>query len=127
MIFSNMFSCSTVVETLRSHAINKVKSVADDLRSEVKAFDFGLDNSICNGDDVILSMDKYKSNRPKTWLEFVRYLFPGRSTTESEGWLLKFDTVFQLHCSLAHTLHSLSKSRQLLEITNRIIPHDVAY
>ena len=132
MVFSNMFSCSTVVETLRSHAINKVKSVADELRSEVKAFDFGLDDSICNGDDVNLSMDKYKSNRPKKWLEFVRYLFPGRSTTESECWLLKFDTVFQvlfywmtnckmtpLHCSLAHTLHSLSKSRQLLEITNR--------
>lgn len=64
---------------------------------------------------------------------FVQNMFPSASTTCTDEWLLKFDTVFQIfsywlnsgkmtpiHCSLAQTVNSLSQSRQRMDIMNRL-------
>ena len=63
----------------------------------------------------------------------MKYMFPNTSNTDTDEWLLKFDTLFQFinywlssgrsktrfHCSLTPTVHKLSRSRQLIDIMNR--------
>ena len=64
----------------------------------------------------------------------MKYMFPNTSNTNTDEWLLKFDTLFQFihywlssgrsktpfHCSLTQTVHNLSRSRQLVDIMNRM-------
>ena len=79
-------------------------------------------------------MDSYKSHRPQQWMQFMKYMFPNTSNTNTDEWFLKFDTLFQFmhywlspgrnktpfHCSLTQTVHNLSRSIQLIDIMNRL-------
>ena len=99
----------------------------------MQKYDFGLDgtNRTCH---FKLSIDRYRSNRPQQWVQFMKFMFPNTSNTNTDEWLLKFDTLFQsinywlnsersktpFHSSLTQTVHNLSKSRQLITILNRM-------
>ena len=78
-------------------------------------------------------MKSYSMNRPEKWLKFIGNLFPYLSNLESDEWMVKFDFIFQflhywmtngkitpVHCSFAQTIHTLTKSRQLIDMSNRL-------
>ena len=66
-----------------------------ELQKEGKKYDFGLDGTSCTSHDVKLSIDRYRSNRPQQWMQFMKFMFPNTSNTNTDEWLLKFDTLFQ--------------------------------
>ena len=134
MVYSSSLLQSNILETLRSSEKSGPQMCALELLHECKNYEFALDATYCTSDDVTLSMDHYRSHRPQQWMQFIKYMFPNTSNTNTDEWLLKFDTLFQFmhywlssgksktpfHCSLTQTVHNLSRSRQLIDIMNRL-------
>jgi hypothetical protein len=134
MVYSSSLLQGNIIETLRSSEKSGPQKCALELLHECKNYEFGLDATYCTSQDVKLSMDRYRSHRPQQWMQFMKYMFPNTSNTNTDEWLLKFDTLFQFmhywfssgrsktpfHCSLTQTVHNLSRSRQLIDIMNRL-------
>ena len=134
MVYSSSLLQGSIVETLQSSEKSGPPKYALELLHECKSYDFGLDETYCTSEDVKISMDRYKSHRPPKWLQFIKNMFPNTSNTNTDEWLLKFDTLFQFmhywlspgrsktpfHCSLTQSVHNLSRSRQLIDIMNRL-------
>ena len=134
MVYSSSLLKGKIIETLRSSEKSGPQKCAMELLNECKNYEFGLDATYCTNEDVKISMDRYKSHRPQQWMQFMKYMFPNTINTNTDEWLLKFDTLFQmikywlssgrsktpLHCSLTQTVHNLSRSRQLIDIMNRL-------
>lgn len=131
MVYSSKLLTENVVEALRTKQRQQLKELGTVLRDECKNLDFGLKDSVCNSNDVKLSLQHYKKNRPQTWVRLFKCIFENMQSTQSEQWLLRFDTIFQivcywitgtvtpLSCSLAQTVNTLSQSRKLIDIMNR--------
>ena len=128
MFFSYNADQCTLVETLRT---TKHSQYLLELKSEFMKYDFALSNSYCHPQHVKISMENFKSSRPPSWMEFLKYLFNGRNIFDSNPTLmLKLDTLYQIiyftlhngrrptpmHVSLAQTVHNMSRSKILIEI-----------
>ncbi|KAK4291456.1 hypothetical protein Pmani_035718 [Petrolisthes manimaculis] len=134
MVYSSSLLQGNIIESLRSSVKSGPQKIALELLHECKNYDFGLEATYCTSEDVKLSLDHYRSHRPQQWLQFMKFMFPNTSNTNTDEWLLKFDTLFQFihywlssgrnrtpfHCSLTQTVHNLSRSRQLVDIMNRM-------
>lgn len=133
MVYSSHLMVGSVIEATRQTVEHSYKNVAEELRSECKNYDFGLQDTYCTSEDLKLSEDEYQKNRPQKWLAFMEALFPMTSGKNSKEWLLKFDMAFQffhywitrgnftpIHCSIAHTFDDLTKCRQIIDMCNRL-------
>ena len=91
--FYNADQC-TLVETLRT---TKHSQYLLELKSEFMKYDFALSNSYCDPQHVKIYMENFKSSRPPSWMEFLKYLFSGRNIFASNPTLmLKLDTLYQI-------------------------------
>ena len=120
MVLCTNSSPEVLVESLR---ISPVQQVATELAQEVKEYCFGLKTSLCEPQDLQLSMDTFQQNPPTRWTEFCSYMFKGKTTTQ-----LKIDVVFQIlhyiltdgkeptpfHVMVAQAVHSLTRSKELV-------------
>ena len=120
MVFCTNSSPKALVESLRA---SPVQQVATDLAKEVKEYRFGLKTSLCEPQDLQLSMDTFQHSPPPKWTEFCSYMFKGKTTTQ-----LKIDVVFQIlhyiltdgkeptpfHVMVAQAVHSLTRSKELV-------------
>ena len=103
--------------------VSPVQQVANELAQELKEYSFGLQNSLCEPQDLQLSMDTFTSNPPLKWTEFCSYMFKGKTTTQQ-----RTDAVFQIlhyiltdgkeptsfHVMVGQTVHSLTRSKELV-------------
>ena len=87
MVFSTKSSPEALVESLR---MSPVHQVATELEQELKEYSFGLQKSICEPQDLELSMERFNMNPPPKWTKFC-YMFKGKTTSQ-----LKIDVVFQI-------------------------------
>ena len=76
MSFSTKICPATLIETLR--VSDPVKICAAKLRKECEGFDFLLENSYSDANDLQYSLNQYKENRPESWELFLNTLFPYR-------------------------------------------------
>ena len=98
MFFSAKVFLTDIAETLRSN--DPVKICAEKLRNECEQFDFLLEGSFNDADDIKLSFDHYNQNRPNSWELFFNSLFPYRS--KSDNIKRKCDSVFQIIYNVVH-------------------------
>ena len=115
-------SPEALVESL-SMRVPPVQQIATELAQELKEYCFGLKASLCEPQDLKLSMDTFQKNPPMKWTEFCSYMFKGKTTTQ-----LKIDVVFQIlhyiltdgkeptpfHVMVAQAVHSLTRSKELI-------------
>ena len=133
MVYSSSLNSNRIIESAPHRIRNSFKMIANDLLNECKEYNFQLDYTYCTSDDLAISMSNYTRNRPKKWLEFMKLMFPNTSNTNTNEWLLKFDTLFQfmhywltkgnktpLHCTLAQSIHNLTGQRNPIDICNRL-------
>ena len=130
LFFSTKIASADLVETLRLN--DPVKICAEKLKKECEEFDFLLENSYCDANDVEYSLNLYKQNRPKSWEHFFNTLFDYRK--KSVHIQRKCDNVFQIifnivhngqkktpvHVSLSETVHDIYRSKELIQILNRM-------
>jgi len=109
-----------LVESLR---ISPAQKVATELAQELKEYNFGLKMSLCEPLDLQLSLDKFQSNPPSLWAEFLSYFFKGKTTAQP-----KIDVVSQIlhyiltdgteptsfHVMVGQGVHSLTRSKELV-------------
>ena len=81
-------SPEALVESLR---VPPVQQVATELAQELKEYCFGLKATLCEPQDLQLSMDTFQKNSPLKWTEFCSFMFKGKTTAQ-----LKIDAVFQI-------------------------------
>ena len=133
---SQMFYLSTVqtkdiIETLRLN--DPIEVCAKKLRSECKSYDFGLNQNFRYASDLQLGMEKLQSyDSLQCWNKFCNALFPAHSSSESIR--RKCDVIFQivvniindgqhktpLHTAIAQSIHDTCKSKNLIQIFNRL-------
>ena len=133
---SQMFYLSTVqtkdvIETLRLN--DHIEVCVKKLRSECKSYDFGFNQSFRYASELQLGMEKIQSyDSLQCWNKFFNALFPARSSSESIR--RKCDVIFQivfniinggqrktpLHTAIAQSIHGTCKSRNLIQIFNRL-------
>ena len=120
MVLGTNSSPEALVESLR---VSPVQQVATELAQELKEYSFGLKTSLCEPQDLKLSMDTFQRNPPPRWAEFCSYMFKGKTTTQ-----LKIDKVFQIlhyiltdgkeptpfHVMVGQGVHSLTRSKELV-------------
>ena len=120
MVFSTNHSPEALVESLR---VSPVQQVATELAQELKEYRFELKTSLCEPQDLQLSMDTFQQNPPPKWTKFCSYMFKGKTTTQ-----LKINVVFQIlhyiltdgkeptpfHVMVAQAVHSLTRSKELV-------------
>ena len=130
MFFSANIRSTDIAETLRH--TNPLKACAEDLRSECHSYDLGLKGSFHSAENLSISYSNYRKHRPTAWSYFFDSLFPNR--TKSEHIMRKCDTIFQivfntvhngesktpLHVSLTESVHDTCKSKNLIQILNRM-------
>ena len=130
MFYSINICPADLVETLRQ--TNPRKVCAEKLRKECEEFDFLLDNSYCDGEDLECSLKNYKEHRPKTWELFFNTLFIyGKESVHIQ---CKCDNIFQMifnmvhngqkmtliHVGLSETVHDICCSKELIQIMNHM-------
>ena len=98
MFFSTKICPATLIETLR--VSDPVKICAAKLRKECEDFDFLLENSYSDANDLQYSLNQYKENRPESWELFLNTLFPYRK--KSIHIQRKCDNIFQIVFNLIH-------------------------
>ena len=76
MSFSTKICPADVIETLR--VSDSVKICAAKLRKECEDFDFLLEKSYSDADDLEYNLNQYKQNRPESWELFFKTLFSYR-------------------------------------------------
>ena len=130
MFFSTDIKAGEFVKKIRCTDV--ISECAKDLRNECKLYDFGLDSSYCDGNDVSVSWNAFIRNRPHTWDKFFHILFE-KSTLSDEKQRV-CDVVFQiLHkaihnnqrrtpllISFAQAIIDMSRSKHLLTIACRL-------
>ena len=91
-----------------------------------------MDNSYCDANDVNISFNIYKDDRPKRWETLFKSLVKVRSTSEDLTRIC--DTLFQQmfylihngrrktppHVSLAQSIHDKCRSKQFIQILNNL-------
>ncbi len=82
MVLGTNSSIKPLVESLRVSAAQKVATELAHL---------GLKMSLCEPQDLQLSMDKFQGSPPPSWVEFCSHMFKGKTTAQ-----LKIDVVFKL-------------------------------
>ena len=70
------FILEALVESLR---VSPVQQVATELAQELKEYCFGLNTSLCEHQDLQLSMDTFQQNPPPKWTKFCLYMFKGKT------------------------------------------------
>ena len=130
MFYSTNICPADLVETLRQ--TNPIKICAEKLRKECEEFDFLLDNSYCDAEDLECSLKNYKEYRPKSWELFFNILFIyGKESVHIQR---KCDNIFQIifnmvhngqkktpmHVGLSETVHDICRSKELIQIINRM-------
>ena len=119
-----------IAETLRLN--DNIKSYAEKLREESRSYDFGLNNSHCSSEDLLISLNQLTENHPMAWTTFFNAIFPYRK--KSEHIKHKTDVLFQifftpihngqkktpLHVSLCETIHDTCRYKKLIQILNRM-------
>ena len=60
------------MKTIR--CVDSISECAKALRSACKAYDFELDSSYCDANDLSISYKKYTLNRPPPWTKFFHEL-----------------------------------------------------
>ncbi len=80
MVLGTNSSIKPLVESLRVSAAQKV---ATELAQELKDYSFGLKMSLCEPQDLQLSMDKFQGSPPPLWAEFCSHMFKGKTTASS--------------------------------------------
>ena len=127
MFLSTKICPADVIETLR--VSGPVKICAAKLRKESEDFDFLLENSYSDADELEYSLNQYKQNRPESWELFFNTLFPYRK--KSVHIQRKCDDIFQIafsfvhngqekHVSISQTIHEVCRSKELAQIFNRM-------
>ena len=109
-----------------------MKICAEKLRRECEEFDFLLDNSYCDAEDLECSSKNYKEHWPKSWELFFNTLFIyGKESVHIQR---KCDNIFQMifnmilngqkktpmHVGLSETVHDIYHSKELIQIMNRV-------
>jgi len=60
--------------------ISPVQQVANELSQELKVHNFGLQKSLCESQDLKLSMEGFNINLPPKWAEFIFVGLKGRNS-----------------------------------------------
>lgn len=68
---------SDVIES-RVRGADVIKQCAKALREEINNYDFQLDKSLCLPADIELTTEKYTSDPPTLWTQFIQHMFPYR-------------------------------------------------
>ena len=129
MFYSTNIHSSRIVETIRS--VDPIEECAKLLGQDCKAYDFGLDNSYCDADDLRISFKSYEKNRPSVWTRFfmkmldVTVLSKKRqrvcnSIFQIMHSLLKENAINPLSASFSEGIHEVSRSKHLVTIGNRL-------
>ena len=98
MFFSAQISSEDVVETIRANEITKL--CAEALRKECEDFDFALEGSLKNPNDLRIAQEKYDKQRPPTWERFFNTIFPYRKS--SPNIKRKCDLIFEVVFNIVH-------------------------
>ncbi len=113
-----------LVESLR---ISPVQQVANELAQELKNYNFSLERSFCEPQDLQLSSEILLKNQPGLWKELCSYLFKEKDIPQA-----KTDVVFQIlhylmsggkeptpfHIMVAQAIHSMTRSKELITALN---------
>ena len=112
------------------HQTDPIKVCAEKLRKECEVFDFLLDNSYCDAEDLECNLKNYKEHCPKSWELFFKTLFIyGKESVHIQH---KCDNIFQMifnvvhngqkktpmHVGLSETVHDICHSKELIQIIN---------
>ena len=128
MFYSVGIDASSVVETVRN--TDPMKGCTTLLRTELRQYDFGLENSFCDSDDLRVSFNQYLQNRPKMWSTFFSELLQSKDLSDKQQRVC--DSVFQIFHSLlrnsttplavsfAESLHDKSRCKHLVSLANRL-------
>ena len=130
MFFFSSFKVIDVAETVR--ITDTIAGCATDLRNECKHYDFGLEKSYRDADDVRKSYEAFKQNRPAKWLKFIE-CFLGKSQIPSH-YEISVDLVFQIFHALvngnanmtpfaiaiAQVIHEKCRNKHLMILMNRM-------
>ena len=106
MVFSNKITVAQLAEEIRNS--DCIKECAETLRSDIKSYDFGLENTDCDAKDLFKSFTEAKNKVPKSWLKFCSAMFPCYQTSHQVQ--LKCQAVFQI---LFYLIHSGAQSTPL--------------
>ena len=79
MFYSTSIPSNDIVENLRNE--DPVEICAQNLRTECENYDFLLDSSYRDSNDIKLSIKKFEENRPETWKQFFDAFFPGHKNS----------------------------------------------
>ena len=98
MFFSTEIRSGEFVKKIRCTDV--ITDCAKVLRNECKVFDFGLDSSYCDGNDVSTSQKAFIRNRPGTWDKFFHILFEQSNLSDEKQRVC--DVVFQILYKAIH-------------------------
>ena len=133
MFFLAELRSTDIMESLRSREMkDSIQVCAQKLKEECANFDFNLDDTYCDIDDINKSSSFYQENRLDAWETFFNSLFTTREN--SDNIQRKTCYIFQfiyymlhngrkktpLHISLAQSIHDKTRSKQLIQIFNRM-------
>ena len=130
MFFSTNLQASDIAETVRK--TDSTIICAKTLRHECEMFNFSLENSLKDGNDLIQSYQLYKNNRPTEWQKFFKTLLKQSqiSTEKQIVCAMIFQIVFSLilgdtkmtpfTIELTHLIHNTCRSKYLITVFNRL-------
>ena len=75
--------------SVRPLRVSPVQQIVTKLSQKLKEYSFGLKESLCEPQDLQLSIDTFQQNPPLKWTEFSSYMLKGKTTTQ-----VKIDVVF---------------------------------
>ena len=129
MFYSLNIKSKDLAEQLQSNDF--AEEFAKLFRKELIGFDFGLEDSYCDGDDLKLSHSLFKMTSFPTWERFCSILLQGNISPGRERICdMLFQMMFKMvHCNLkrtpigvsvAQSVNDLSRSKHLIELLNRL-------
>ena len=130
MFFSSNIKATDIAETVRT--TDEVSVCANLLRDECKGYDFSLQNSYRDADDLSISYNTFKENRPVVWDKFFKSLLEQAPLSLEKQRVC--DTIFQIAYSLIHNdttitpltvelaqaIHDTCRSKKLVTICKRL-------
>ena len=130
MFFSSNIKATDMAETVRT--TDEVSVCANLLRDECKGYDFSLQNSYRDADDLSISYNTFKENRPVVWDKFFKSLLEQAPLSLEKQRVC--DTIFQIAYSLIHNdttttpltvglaqaIHDTCRSKKLVTICKRL-------
>ena len=79
MVLRTNSSQDALVESLR---VSPVQQVATELAQKLKEYCFGPKASLCEPQNLQISMDTFQSNPPLKWIGLYSCMFKGKTTTQ---------------------------------------------